>query len=83
MVQLAVDREGNVRGVYYDMITGATYNVSGSVRQGNPPRVSWSLNSNKFLTFRASLYELWEPYSIVTVRLPGGDQRWQMVRMEY
>ena len=37
---------------------------------------------HKFVRFRAPVYQLLQPYGNVTVSLPGGDQRWQFVRLE-
>ena len=81
MVQLAVDQHGHIAGNYYDMITNSNYSLSGDIRQQSQ-RVSWSLNKNQAVRFRASLYQLLQPYGPVTVQLPGGEQQWQFVRLE-
>ena len=81
MVQLAVDQHGHIAGNYYDMITNSNYSLSGDIRQQSQ-RVSWSLNKNQAVRFRASLYQLLQPYGTLTVQLPGGDQQWQFVRLE-
>jgi len=81
IVQLAVDQNGRIRGNYYDMITAANYSLSGDIRQQSQ-RVSWWLNKNQFVRFRANLYELLQPYGSLTVQLPGGEQQWQFVRLE-
>lgn len=81
MVQLAVDQHGHLAGNYYDMITGSNYSLSGDIRQQSQ-RASFGLNKNQFVRFRAPIYELLQPYGSITVSLPGGDQRWQFVRLE-
>ena len=81
IVQLAVDRNGRIAGNYYDMITNSSYNVSGDVRQQSQ-RVSFSLNKNQFIRFRTSVGQLLQPYGSLTVQLPGGEQQWQIVRLE-
>ncbi len=81
IVQLAVDQHGHISGNYYDMITNTNYSLSGELRQQSQ-RVSWSLNKNQFVRFRANLYELLQPYGSLTVELPGGEQQWQFVRLE-
>lgn len=81
MVQLAVDQHGHIAGNYYDMITGSNYSVTGDISQQSQ-RASFSLNKNQFVRFRAPIYQLLQPYGQLTVRLPGGDQQWQFVRME-
>ena len=81
IVQLAVDEHGHISGNYYDMITSANYSLSGDIRQQSQ-QVSWWLNKNQFVRFRANLYELLQPYGMLTVQLPGGEQQWQFVRLE-
>jgi hypothetical protein len=81
IVQLVIDRHGNIAGNYYDMITAANYSISGNVTRQSQ-RVTWSLNKNKSVRFRAPLFELMQPYGTITVRLPGGEQYWQFVRLE-
>jgi hypothetical protein len=81
IVQLAVDQHGHISGNYYDMITSANYSLSGEIRQQSQ-QVSWWLNKNQFVRFRANLYELLQPYGSLTVQLPGGEQQWQFVRLE-
>jgi hypothetical protein len=81
IVQLAIDRHGHISGNYYDMIADANYSVSGDVRR-DTQRVTWSLNKNKSIRFRASLNRLLQPYGSVIVQMPGGEQDWQFVRLE-
>jgi hypothetical protein len=81
IVQLAVDRHGHLAGNYYDLISDSNYSVSGDIRQSSQ-RAYFALNKNKYLRFRANIYELLQPYGSITVQLPGGDQRWQFVRLE-
>jgi hypothetical protein len=81
IVQLAVDRNGQIAGNYYDMITNSSYNVSGNVRRQSQ-RAEWSLNKNQFVRFRAPIYQLLQPYGTMTVQLQGGQQQWQFVRLE-
>ena len=81
VVQLAVDRHGHIAGNYFDMITDSDHSVSGEV-DPQSQRAEWSLNRNQYVRFRASIIRLLQPYGTVTVRLPGGEQRWQFVRLE-
>jgi hypothetical protein len=82
ILQLSIDREGNIRGSYYDMITNNTNNVIG-VADKNTQQVRWTLDSNRQLTFVATLDQLTQPQGVVNVKLPGGElQQWQLVRME-
>jgi hypothetical protein len=81
IVQLAVDEHGHISGNYYDMITSANYSLSGDIHQQSQ-QVNWWLNKNQFVRFRANIYELLQPYGMLTVQLPGGEQQWQFVRLE-
>ena len=81
IVQLAIDRQGTIRGTYYDIITNTAHNVSGGIKRKSQ-RVYWSLNSNQAITFRAPLDQLTQPQGVVTVSLPGGEQQWQLIRLE-
>ncbi len=82
MLDLAVDRFGHIRGSYYDMISGASYNVAGITDQ-RTQYAQWSLESNRQLTFFTPIGEMLQPQGYVDVRLPSGQrQQWQLVRME-
>jgi hypothetical protein len=81
MLQLAVDRDGNLSGTYYDMITDTSHRVSGRIRQSSQ-RASWSIDTNEQLTFYAPLDQLTQQQGIVTVQMPGGEQQWQIVRLQ-
>lgn len=81
IVQLAVDRRGRLAGTYFDMVSDTENAIVGEINR-QTQRAEWSLRRNPDVTFRASIYRLLQPYGYVTVRLPGGDQRWQFVRLE-
>lgn len=82
ILQLSVDKQGNIRGSYYDMITNATNNVIGVIDR-NTQQARWTLDTNRQLTFVATLDQLTQPQGVVNVKLPGGEvQQWQLVRME-
>jgi hypothetical protein len=82
MLNLNVDRFGHIRGSYYDMVSGSSYNVAGII----DPRTQyaqWSLESNRQLTFFTPISEMTQPQGAVTVQLPSGQQQqWQLVRMD-
>jgi len=82
ILQLSVDKQGNIRGSYYDMITNATHNVVGVIDK-NTQQVRWTIDTNRQLTFVATLDQLTQSQGVVNVKLPGGQiQQWQLVRME-
>ena len=82
MLELAVDKQGRVRGNYYDMVTNASHTVTGRIDQATQ-HVQWSLDTNKQLTFFAPLSQLTQPQGVVNVRFPGGQrEEWQVTRLE-
>jgi hypothetical protein len=82
ILQLSVDKHGHVRGSYFDMITNTTQNVYGVINQSTQ-QVRWTLETNRQLTFVATLDQLTQPQGVVNVKLPGGQiQQWDLVRME-
>jgi hypothetical protein len=82
ILQLSVDKHGHVRGSYFDMITNTTQNVYGVINQ-TTQQVRWTLETNRQLTFVATLDQLTQPQGAVNVKLPGGQiQQWDLVRME-
>jgi hypothetical protein len=82
VLQLSINQQGYLRGSYYDMITNDTYNVRGRIDQ-QTQYAQWSIDTNRQLTFYTPLSQLTEPQGFVNIRLPGGTQQWQVVRMEY
>jgi hypothetical protein len=82
ILDLSVDKQGNIRGSFYDMITNTTQNVIGLVDK-NTQQIRWTIDSNRDLTFVATLDQLTQSQGVVNVKLPGGQvQQWQLVRME-
>jgi hypothetical protein len=82
IVQLLVDKHGNVRGNHFDTITNASHNITGRIHQPTQ-QVQWTLESNKQLVFFTPLDQLTQPMGVVYVKFPGGmQQQWQLARME-
>ena len=82
VVQLAIDRHGHISGKYYDMITDNTFRLSGEM-QPQTQRAQWSLNSNPRRSLLREHVRLLQPRRQQSVvQLPGGEQRWQFVRLE-
>jgi hypothetical protein len=82
ILQLSISQNGWIRGSYYDMITNETYNVRGRIDQSTQ-YVQWSIDTNHSLVFYTPLSQLTQSQGVVNVKLPGGTQQWQLVRMEY
>ena len=82
ILQLSINKQGNIRGSYYDLITNDTHDVIGLIDKSTQ-QVRWTLDTNQQLTFVATLDQLTQPQGVVNVKFPGGQiQQWQLVRME-
>lgn len=78
LVQLAVNREGIVRGSYVDLVTDQAFNAVGSVDRDSQ-RVAWTVESKKAATFETSVASLTQPQAALTLRFPDGHvQNWSM-----
>lgn len=80
MVQLVVDHQGTLRGVYYDAVTNTTHNLVGTL-DTNTQIAQWQLESNSQVTFQAPLNELTQAAGNVKVNLPNGPQQWLLSRI--
>lgn len=79
LLQLSVNRAGEIRGVYYDAISDSSQNLSGSLNE-NSQLAQWSLDSNPQITFRANLAELTQSEGTIEVDQPNGDTQWRVTR---
>ncbi len=79
--QISFDRQGNVAGTYYDMVSDTTRKISGHVHR-DTQQVHWSVSTNGALDFHTSVDQLFQPQGVVSVAMPGGEQQWQLVRMQ-
>jgi hypothetical protein len=80
--QLAVDKQGIIRGNYYDQVADTTVPVSGAVNKQNQ-RVAWHVGSNKNLIVETGLYNLTKDQSTALVHFgPDTTQQFVMVRMK-
>lgn len=79
MVQLSAARDGELRGVYFDHLTGTTQNLVGRI-DNKTQRASWSMEGNPSVRFVTTLADLTQPSGAVTVTLPTGDQTWALSR---
>jgi hypothetical protein len=81
LMQLATNRQGDLRGVYYDAISNSSQNLSGHIDQSTQ-LAQWSLDSNPQTTFLANLNQLTQPTGTIQVNQPGGQQQWRIARQE-
>jgi hypothetical protein len=80
--QLAINKDGIVRGNYYDAVADNTLPVFGSVDRKSQ-RVAWSIGEKKDIVFETGLNNLTQPETTVLVHY-GKDRTQQMtlVRLE-
>ncbi|NOZ40177.1 MAG: hypothetical protein GXP24_08125 [Planctomycetes bacterium] len=81
MLQLVVDHQGTLRGVYYDSITDTSHNIVGTLDPSTKV-AKWRLESNSRVTFQASLDGLTQPTGSLQVNIPTGPQKWLLARVE-
>jgi hypothetical protein len=81
LLQLAVNRQGELRGVYFDTIANTSQNLSGRVDQATQ-EAQWSIDSNAQITFRANLDQLTQPTGTIEVTQPAGAQQWHVARQQ-
>jgi hypothetical protein len=82
MFQLAVDKNGVIRGNYYDALMGTSSEVYGSV-DPKTQRAAWTIGKNLNTVFETGLYNLTKEETPVLVHF-GKDktQQWLLVRVE-
>jgi hypothetical protein len=80
--QLAVNKQGIIRGNYYDGLMDTTTPVYGSVDKKNQ-RAAWTIGKSNDRVFDTGIYNLTKPQSPVLVHF-GSDktQQWLLVRVE-
>jgi hypothetical protein len=80
--QLAVNKDGVIRGNYYDAIGDNTLPVYGSVDK-KTQRAAWSIGDKKDVVFEAGLANLTQDQTPILVHFgKGNDQQLTLVRIE-
>ena len=80
--QLAVDKQGTIRGNYYDQLADTMVPVHGAVNKQNQ-RVAWHVGNNKTMIIETGLYNLTKSESTALVHLgPDTTEQFIMVRMK-
>jgi hypothetical protein len=81
MFQLAVNKQGIVRGNYFNTADNVQQPIEGSVDK-NTQRISWVLEDRKKIIFDTGLYNLTKSESPVLVHMSKDDtQQWLFVRI--
>jgi hypothetical protein len=82
LFQLAVDRQGIIRGNYYDGVMDTTTPVYGSADKKNQ-RAAWTIGKTKDRVFEAGLYNLTQSEAPVLMHFGSEKtQQWLLVRVE-
>ncbi len=79
--QLAVSKQGEIKGNYYDAITNAVQPVTGSIDQ-TTRKATWTVGASGGAMFATTLDGLVETPSSVTMTSGKSVQEWELVRME-
>ena len=82
MFQLAVNKNGAIKGTYYNPLTSETKPVTGAVDK-KKGRASWIIAGDKNVVYDTGLYNLLQKQSQMLVHY-GKDktQQWTLVRLE-
>ena len=81
-IQLAVDKQGLIRGNYTDNFSGQPVQIQGAVDK-DTQRVCWTVGQNKTDVFEAGLYNLTKPEAPVLVHFgKTRTEQWLLVRLQ-
>ena len=80
--QLTIDKQGTIRGNYFDQIADTNIAVHGAVNKQNQ-RAAWHVGSNKNMVIETGLYNLTKDQLTALVHLgPDSTEQFVMVRMK-
>ncbi|MEO2047370.1 MAG: hypothetical protein ABGX16_12450 [Pirellulales bacterium] len=80
MLQLAINHQGDLRGVFHDSLADTSQNIVGQLNLKTQV-AQWSLESNKNLTFEAPLQQLTQPTGQLRANLPSGSELWNLAQV--
>jgi hypothetical protein len=82
MLQLAINKDGILRGNYYNQLTNETSEIYGALDK-KTQRVSWTIGNNTATVFDAGLIDLTKKDSSVLVHYgPSNTDRMALIRLE-
>jgi hypothetical protein len=79
--QLAVSKQGELKGNYYDSITNTTQPVSGSIDR-ETRKASWKVGGKGGATFETTLDALMKTPSDVTMKSGSAEHEWELVQVQ-
>jgi hypothetical protein len=82
LVELAVSKEGEVRGNYYDVLSGQEQPIQGRLDK-QTQKATFTAGSGGKVTFETTLASLTKPTGSVTLRFENGQTRkWALARFD-
>jgi hypothetical protein len=82
LFQLAINKDGIIRGNYYDALSDATAPVFGSV-DAKTQRAAWTIGERKDTVYETGIANLTEPQTTMLVHFgKSRTQQWTLVRMD-
>ena len=81
IVQLAINKQGILRGNYTDEITDSTLPIHGAVDK-QTQRAAWTVGGNKQTVMEAGLSDLTESEAPALIHKNGKTDHWLLVRLE-
>jgi hypothetical protein len=82
LVQLAVDKQGELRGNYYDVLSGEDAAITGTIDK-QTQQAAFKVGTSGNVQLEATLASLTQPQANVTVRFADGQTRdWTLARFD-
>jgi hypothetical protein len=82
IVQIAVNKDGVIRGNYYNSLTDTTLPVTGSVGK-KTQRAAWTIGDKKDTVYETGMGNLTKPETSMLVHVgKERTQQWTLVRLE-
>ena len=78
--QLAVNRQGDVQGNYYDSIANAVQPLKGRIDK-DTRNVAWAVGSNG-AKFQTTLDDILQPSGLLSMQTGNSKQSWTMSKMD-
>jgi hypothetical protein len=81
IVQLAINKQGILRGNYIDELTESTLPIRGAV-DNTTKRAAWLVGGNKQTVMEAGLSDLTDPETPALIHKSGKTDHWILVRLD-
>ncbi|WP_425395619.1 hypothetical protein [Aeoliella sp.] len=79
VMQLSISKQGEVRGVYVDQLSGATHNLKGRFAR-QQQLLTWHVESNPGVQYETTLNDLTSGHGKVLVMKASGAYEWSLTR---